>query len=232
MQHTETRTTWHRPVLVVFFAVFLILTFTSSPSISSIPTLSDLETTPPPSALVPSPPPPVVTPPVQPSGHEAQREYLESLPYGDEIVEIADRTGVDGLLIASVVEMESGFAANAVSPRGAVGLMQVRPNGSVVPKHRDLTDPKANLEAGSRYLDSLLDRYDGDLERALAAYNAGPGMVDRWKGVPPFRETRSYVRRVQERYLGLHRRLWHGESRDSGASDAEPHAEIAAALAR
>jgi soluble lytic murein transglycosylase-like protein len=215
---------------VVSFAVFLVLTFTSSPSVSSIPTLSDLETAPPRSALGPLSSPSVAAPLAPTSGHEAQREYLESLPYGHTIVEVSDRTGVDGLLIAAVVEMESGFAANAVSPRGAVGLMQVRPNGSGIPRNRHLTDPQANLEAGSRYLDSLLDRYDGDLERALAAYNAGPGMVDRWKGVPPFRETRSYVRRVQERYLGLHRRLWHGESQGSSTSEIVPHAEIADAL--
>lgn len=224
MQRTEQRTTWHRPALVVSLAVFLLLTFTSSPSISSIPTLSDLETPPPPpSALAPTPE--ATAAPVLSSGHEAQREYLETLPYGRTIVEVSARTGVDGLLIASVVEMESGFAANAVSPRGAIGLMQVRPQGLGV-KRPEMTDPKANLEAGSRYLANLLDRYDGDLERALAAYNAGPGMVDRWKGVPPFRETRSYVRRVQERYLGLHRRIWHG-----GDSDTLPHAEIAEAMA-
>jgi soluble lytic murein transglycosylase-like protein len=222
MQRTEQRTTWHRPALVVSFAVFLILTFTSSPSISSIPTLSDLETPPPLSTLAP---PPAVSSPAPSSGQEAQRLYLETLPYGPSIVDVSARTGVDGLLIASVIEMESGFAANVVSPRGAVGLMQVRPDRTGAPKRPDLTDPKANLEAGSRYLASLLDRYDGDLERALAAYNAGPGMVDRWKGVPPFRETRSYVRRVQERYLGLHRRLWHGNS------DTLPHAEIAETIA-
>jgi len=222
MQRTEQRTTWHRPALVVSFAVFLILTFTSSPSVSSIPTLSDLEMPPLPTTLVPKP---VAASPAPSSGHEAQRLYLETLPYGSAIVDVAARTGVDGLLIASVIEMESGFAANAVSPRGAVGLMQVRPHGAGAPKSPDLTNPKANLEAGSRYLASLLDRYDGDLERALAAYNAGPGMVDRWKGVPPFRETRSYVRRVQNRYLGLHRQLWHGDS------DTLPHAEIADTIA-
>lgn len=219
MQSTEQRTTWHRPALVVSLAVFLVLTFTSSPSISSIPTLSDLEVTSPPSSLASESPSASAPSP----GHEAQREYLESLPYGGAIVDVAARTGVDGLLIASVVEMESGFAANAVSPRGAIGLMQVRPTSSGASKRPDLTDPQANLEAGSRYLAELLDRYDGDLERALAAYNAGPGMVDRWKGVPPFRETRSYVVRVQERYLGLHRRLWHADA------DSLPHAEIAEA---
>jgi soluble lytic murein transglycosylase-like protein len=200
----------------------LILTFTSTPSSSSIPTLSDLETPPPPSSLAVEP---AVSTPTPSSGNEAQRLYLESLPYGPAIVDVSVRTGVDGLLIASVIEMESGFAANVVSPRGAVGLMQVRPDRTGAPKRPDLTDPKANLEAGSRYLASLLDRYDGDLERALAAYNAGPGMVDRWKGVPPFRETRSYVRRVQERYLGLHRRLWHGDA------DTLPHAEITETIA-
>lgn len=221
MQSTERRTTWHRPALVVSLAVFLVLTFTSSPSISSIPTLSDFTVQSPPSSLAPE----ALSTSAPSPGHLAQREYLESLPYGRAIVDVASRTGVDGLLIASVVEMESGFAANAVSPRGAIGLMQVRPGTTGASNRPDLTDPTANLEAGSRYLAELLDRYDGDLERALAAYNAGPGMVDRWKGVPPFRETRSYVARVQERYLGLHRRLWHGHEHSL------PHAEIAEAMA-
>ena len=221
MQSNERRTTWHRPALAVSFAVFLVLTFTSSPSISSIPTLSDLEAR----SSAPSLAPKVRSSSAPSSGHLAQREYLESLPYGRAIVDVSARTGVDGLLIASVVEMESGFAANAVSPRGAVGLMQLRPGSFHAPNRPDLTDPQENLEAGSRYLAELLDRYDGDLERALAAYNAGPGMVDRWKGVPPFRETRSYVARVQERYLGLHRRLWHGDE------ESLPHAEIAEAVA-
>ncbi len=216
MQRTEQRTTWHRPALAMSFAVFLVLTFASSPSISSIPTLDDLATTPPPRIALPASAPALST------GHEAQRAYLESLPHGQAIVATANRTGVDGLLIAAVIEMESGFASDAVSPRGAVGLMQVRPSA---PGGADLTDPEVNLEAGSRYLGGLLDRYDGDLERALAAYNAGPGVVDRFGGVPPYRETKSYVRRVQTRYLELHQRLWHGDS------DREAHTEIVDALA-
>ncbi len=216
MQRNEQRTTWHRPALAMSFAVFLVLTFASSPSISSIPTLDDLATTPPARIALPASAPALST------GHEAQRDYLESLPHGQAIVATAKRTGVDGLLIAAVIEMESGFASNAVSPRGAVGLMQVRPSA---PGGADLTDPEVNLEAGSRYLGGLLDRYDGDLERALAAYNAGPGVVDRFGGVPPYRETKSYVRRVQTRYLELHQRLWHGDS------DREAHTEIVDALA-
>ncbi len=218
MQPNQRTMSWHRPALVVSFAVFLVLIFTSSPSVSSIPTLSDLET-----AAIPAAPAHEPTAPAPVTGHDAQRAYLRTLPYGEAIVEASDRSGVDGLLIAAVVEMESGFAADAVSPRGAVGLMQIRPTG--LPKGHVLTDPEANLEAGSRYLAGLLERYDGDLERSLAAYNAGPGMVDRWKGVPPFRETRSYVRRVQERYLGLHRRIWHADG------DVISHPEVAEAIA-
>jgi ABC-type antimicrobial peptide transport system permease subunit len=100
MQRTEHRTTWHRPALVVSFAVFLILTFTSSPSVSSIPTLSDLEMPALPTTLVPKP---VAASPAPSSGHEAQRLYLETLPYGSAIVDVSARTGVDGLLIASVI---------------------------------------------------------------------------------------------------------------------------------
>ncbi len=216
MPRNEQRTSWHRPALAVSFAVFLVLTFTSSPSISSIPTLDDLAAPP------PSRTPKAASRPALSSGLQAQLAYLKSLPYGAAIVDASGNSGVDGLLIASVVEMESGFASNVVSPRGAVGLMQVRPGA---PGGADLTDPKVNLEVGSRYLGGLLDRYDGDLERALAAYNAGPGVVDRFGGVPPFRETRSYVRRVQERYLALHQRLWHGDS------EGEAHAEMVGSLA-
>ncbi len=219
MQLNQQTTTWHRSALVVSIVVFLALTLTSSPSISSIPTLKDLEapTT-----------PPTITPESSPApsqGSQAQSDYLVTLPYGQTILEVSGRTQVDGLLIAAVVEMESGFASNAVSPRGAVGLMQVRPRGAGSPSRQDLTDPETNLEIGSRYLASLLNRYDGDLERALAAYNAGPGVVDRFRGVPPYRETRAYVRRVQERYLGLHQRLWHG-----GDSETPRHSELAESL--
>lgn len=131
----------------------------------------------------------------------ARRLLLEEMPFGQALAEAADRNRVDGLLLAAVVEAESRFAPAAVSPRGAVGLMQVMPATGAMYDAGDLRDPHVNLEVGSRYLGSLIELYDGDLERALAAYNAGPAAVERYDGVPPFAETRAYVKRVLARYL-------------------------------
>ena len=131
----------------------------------------------------------------------ARREMLVGLPYGSEIWRIAKRRGVDGLLVASIVQVESRFARNAVSPRGAVGLMQILPSTGELYGVADLHEPHVNLDVGCRYLGRLLRDFDGDLERAVAAYNAGPATVVRYGGVPPFRETKEYVRKV----LGLYR---------------------------
>lgn len=142
------------------------------------------------------------------TAHEARRGFVEALPYGRLIFRAADRHGVDSLLVAAVVEVESGFRPEAVSPRGALGLMQVLPATGELYGVSDLLDPFANLDVGSRYVHDLLDLYDGDLELALAAYNAGPGNVQRFDGVPPFAETRGYVERVLGRYVAHHRRVW------------------------
>jgi soluble lytic murein transglycosylase-like protein len=131
---------------------------------------------------------------------EAQRRFLYRMPYGAAIAVAAQRHHADGLLLAAVVAVESGFAPHAVSPRGALGLMQVTPEVGEAYGARDLFDPYVNVDIGCRYLCSLLKDYDGNLERALAAYNAGPGAVDRYRGVPPYAETRSYVREVLDLY--------------------------------
>jgi soluble lytic murein transglycosylase-like protein len=130
----------------------------------------------------------------------AERIYLDHLPFGSSIRETAARHRLDGVLVASVVWAESKFSPRAVSPRGAVGLMQVMPATAARLGVSDLRDPQANLEAGCRYLRSLIDAYGGDLSLALAAYNAGPAVVARYDGIPPFRETRHYVARVLARY--------------------------------
>ncbi|HEX5759437.1 MAG TPA: lytic transglycosylase domain-containing protein [Thermoanaerobaculia bacterium] len=137
---------------------------------------------------------------VEDAAERAARRYLEGLPFGDSIRAAADRHRLDALLVAAVVEVESRFLPRAVSPRGAVGLMQVLPATAGPYGAADLHDPRANLDVGSRYLAALLDLYDGDLTFALAAYNAGPAVVARYGGVPPFRETRRYVERVLGRY--------------------------------
>lgn len=120
-------------------------------------------------------------------------------PYREDIVEAAREAGLHPWLVASVVEAESRFNRWAVSRAGARGLMQLMP---VVWQENGIADPHdaaANLAVGSRYLARMLSRYE-DLVLALAAYNAGPSVVDRYQGVPPFRETRVYVARVLSRF--------------------------------
>lgn len=131
---------------------------------------------------------------------DSRRRFLNGLPYGSALSLAAERHKVDGLLLAAMVAVESDFTPRAVSPRGACGLMQVTPEIGEAYGAQDLFDPYVNVDVGSRYLGSLLKDFDGDLERALAAYNAGPGAVARYRGVPPYAETRSYVREVMERY--------------------------------
>ncbi len=128
----------------------------------------------------------------------AAASQLAEVPFGREIRRAAERHGLDSLLLAAVVEVESGFHAEAVSPKGALGLMQLMPM-HLEGIERPL-DPAVNLELGARYLGDLRRRYGGDLVLTLAAYHAGPGAVDRFGGLPPYRETRAYVTRVMEVY--------------------------------
>ena len=108
--------------------------------------------------------------------------------------------GLPEALLQAVVEVESGFRADAVSPKGAVGLMQLMPGTARALRVRDARDPAANLDGGARYLKELLAQHDNDLALALAAYNAGPAAVQRNGGIPPFAETRRYVPKVITRY--------------------------------
>ena len=113
------------------------------------------------------------------------------------LVEAAsDRHQVDADLINSVIKAESGFNPRARSPKGAQGLMQLMPATASKLGVKDAYEPGVNIEGGTRYLRQLLDQYQGDPIKALAAYNAGPGRVQQYQGVPPYRETRNYVRRV------------------------------------
>jgi soluble lytic murein transglycosylase-like protein len=105
---------------------------------------------------------------------------------------------LESALIKAVIHAESGFNANALSPRGAVGLMQLMPATATELAVSDPRDPAANINAGSAYLSSLLRQFDGKLELALAAYNAGPDTVRRYQAVPPYSETQNYVKRVQQ----------------------------------
>jgi soluble lytic murein transglycosylase-like protein len=138
---------------------------------------------------------------------ETRRRLLRRMPYGRDIVRAAERHQVDGLLLAAIIAVESDFTAHAVSPQGALGLMQVIPElAADYGVKGDLLDPHVNVEVGSRYVSGLIKDYKGDLERTLAAYNAGPGAVQRYKGVPPYAETRGFVRDVLAQYAEYTRR--------------------------
>jgi soluble lytic murein transglycosylase-like protein len=108
----------------------------------------------------------------------------------------ARKYGLPGGLVRSVMKAESAFQPQAVSPKGAIGLMQLTP-ATAQTLGVNPNDPAQNVDAGARYLRQLLEKYHGGLWHALAAYNAGPGAVDRFGGVPPFAETLEYVRRVE-----------------------------------
>jgi soluble lytic murein transglycosylase-like protein len=115
----------------------------------------------------------------------------------NEVVRTASGTyHLDPDLVTSVIRAESGFNVRAVSPKGAQGLMQLMPQTASNLGVQNSFDPKANVEGGTRYLRELLERYDFDLIKALAAYNAGPQRVEQYGGVPPYYETKAYVARV------------------------------------
>jgi hypothetical protein len=107
---------------------------------------------------------------------------------------------LDPDLVNSVIHAESGFNAHAISPKGARGLMQLMPGTASKLGVDNVFDPQANVDGGTRYLRELLERYNFDLVKALAAYNAGPQRVEQYRGVPPFRETRAYVARIVHEY--------------------------------
>jgi hypothetical protein len=131
-------------------------------------------------------------------------QTVPASPYGDLIHATAQRYGLNPALIAAVARAESAFQPGAVSNKGARGLMQLMPATASrfgVDRYR-VHDPAANIDAGSRYLRFLVDKFQGKLDLVLAAYNSGEGTVQRYGGVPPYRETREYIRRIY-RTLGL-----------------------------
>jgi soluble lytic murein transglycosylase-like protein len=119
------------------------------------------------------------------------------VPYGAEITAAAKKHGIDPALLAGLVKQESGFNPSAGSPAGARGLTQLMPATAAGLGVTNVLDPAQNLDGGAKYLRQQLDAFGGDVTRALAAYNAGPGAVQRYGGVPPYAETQNYVRAVQ-----------------------------------
>jgi soluble lytic murein transglycosylase-like protein len=121
-------------------------------------------------------------------------------PYRELVEAAAARYKVDADLITSVIAVESNFDPKALSPKNARGLMQLLPETAARLGVQNIYDPQENIDAGTRYLRELLQRYNNDLALALAAYNAGPERVQQYGRVPPFEETLSYVRRVKRSY--------------------------------
>jgi soluble lytic murein transglycosylase-like protein len=118
------------------------------------------------------------------------------------IIEQAGRRHkVDPRLIAAVARRESRFRARAVSPVGARGLMQLMPRTARWLGVKDSFNPRQSIFAGTKYLSMLLRKYNGNIDLTLAAYNAGPGAVKKYRGIPPFRETRAYVAAIRRDYL-------------------------------
>ena len=142
------------------------------------------------------PPPPKAKPTIEVTVEYAAVPASEA--YDEIIAEAARLYDMDANLIHAVMQAESAFHPYAVSRAGAEGLMQLMPELSDEIGVSDAFDPRENIMGGVRYLKRLLDYHDGNLDLALASYNAGPGNVERYGGVPPFRETRSYVKTIKQ----------------------------------
>jgi soluble lytic murein transglycosylase-like protein len=134
------------------------------------------------------------------TGVDWNRTPLKNGEFADEVAAVADVFGVDSALIRAVMHVESWFQVDAVSSAGAQGLMQLMPGTQKRFGVSNPFDPLDNITAGAAYLAWLLEEFEGDLTRAIAAYNAGENAVRRHGGVPPFSETREYVRRVNIMY--------------------------------
>lgn len=126
---------------------------------------------------------------------KAQRANVEEL-----IETFSEKYNIDSDFIKAIIKQESGFNANATSKKGAMGLMQLMPKTAESLGVVDAYNPSENIEGGVKYLRQMLDKYDNNLEMALAAYNAGPGAVQKYGGVPPYKETQNYIKTIMNTY--------------------------------
>ncbi|VEF48688.1 murein lytic transglycosylase [Bacillus freudenreichii] len=132
----------------------------------------------------------------EPAVNQKHGSAIESI-----IQRAADTYNLPSKLIKAVIRHESNFNARAISRAGAAGLMQLMPSTARGLGVTDIMDPEQNVMGGAKYLRSMLDKYKGNVKLALAAYNAGPGNVDKFGGIPPFKETQNYVRKVTDTYF-------------------------------
>ena len=139
-----------------------------------------------------------------------------SSSYDQHIQDVSSRFGVDYRLVKAVIAAESGFDHIAISPKGAMGLMQLMPGTAKEMGVLHPFDPRENIEGGVRYLRYLLKRFNNDTTLALAAYNAGPEVVKRYGGVPPYAETRHYLKRVLQTYTH------YKDKQDTVGSETDP----------
>jgi len=142
-----------------------------------------------------TPPPP---PPPTPTVVAVPTPEPKLSPH-DLVTRAAERAGLPPAIVHSIARAESAYQPDALSPKGAIGLMQLMPQ-TAAELNADPHDPAQNADAGARYLRQLLEKYDGVVSKAVAAYNAGPGAVDKYNGVPPYKETIEYVQRVLRQY--------------------------------